>query len=74
MKEQAKDFGTNKQWKELGSDVSKLRGKIDNLDVAWARVDAKLNDLVSLAETARLLTYVGVIAVMTTLLLNQYFG
>lgn len=68
----AENFGTNNKWKELGSDVSKLRGKVDNLDVAWASVDAKLNDLVSLAETARLITYVTVFVLMVTLLVKSF--
>jgi len=61
-------------WQELGRDVTKLRHKVDSLDKSWEQVDQKLNELVHLAEIARLLTYVGIIAVMTTLLLNQYFG
>ena len=61
-------------WQELGRDVTKLRHKVDNLDKSWEQVDRKLNELVQLAEFARLLTYVAIIAVMTTLLLNQYFG
>jgi len=61
-------------WQELGRDVTKLRHKVDNLDKSWERVDQKLNELVELAEVARLLTYVGIIAVMTTLLFNHFFG
>jgi len=61
-------------WQELGRDVTKLRHKVDNLDKSWERVDKKLNELVELAEVARLLTYVGIIAVMTTLLFNHFFG
>lgn len=61
-------------WQELGRDVTKLRHKVDNLDKSWERVDQKLNELVELAEVARLLTYIGIIAVMTTLLFNHFFG
>ena len=59
-------------WQELGRDVTKLRHKVDNLDKAWNRLDTKLNDLVQLAETARLITYGSIILVMVVLLVRQF--
>ena len=59
-------------WQELGRDVTKLRHKVDNLDKAWDRLDTKLNDLVQLAETARLITYGSIILVMVVLLVRQF--
>lgn len=62
----------NRQWQELGHDVTTLRGKVDVLDVKFEQVDTKLKDLIALAETARLITYLGVILVMVTLLINHW--
>ena len=57
---------------ELGRDVTKLRHKVDNLDKAWDSLDKKLNELVQLAETARLITYGSIILVMVVLLVKHF--
>lgn len=59
-------------WQELGHNVTKLRHKVDNLDKAWDRLDTKLNELVQLAETARLITYGSIILVMIVLLVKHF--
>lgn len=59
-------------WQELRHNVTKLRHKVDNLDKAWDRLDTKLNELVQLAETARLITYGSIILVMVVLLVKHF--
>ena len=59
-------------WQDLGRDVTKLRHKVDTLDRAWEKVDRKLNDLVNLAETAKLITFLCIFSLMLGLLLRHF--
>ena len=72
MKQEEKNFGTRTKWVELGKDITKLRNKTDDLDLAFTRVSVKLDELVALAETARLITYLGVIIILVTLLVKHW--
>ena len=72
MKEQAKDFGTSRQWKTLGSDITILRGKLESLDVKIDEVHRKSRELVNFIDTVKLLTFTAIILVMLTLLLNHW--
>jgi uncharacterized protein (DUF3084 family) len=60
------------KWNDLQSSVTKLKGKVDDLDVSWAKVDQKLNELVELAETARLIVYLTVFIGMITMLVHNF--
>lgn len=72
MKQETKDFGTRTKWVELGKDITKLRNKTDDLDLAFTRVSVKLDELVALAETARLITYISILGLMVTLLIKYW--
>jgi len=50
MKQETKDFGTRTKWVELGKDITKLRNKTDDLDLAFTRVSVKLDELFALSK------------------------
>lgn len=73
MAEQVKNFGTNAQWKQLGSDITTLRGKLEVLDVKIDEVHRKSRELVNFMDSVRLVTFVSIFLVMITLLV-KYIG
>lgn len=74
MKEQAKDFGTHKQWQELGHDMTLLRGKVDVLDVKIDNVNRQAEELARFTDTIRIITFTAIMFLMTYLLVNQFIG
>jgi len=81
MKEQVKNFGTNRQWQELGSDMTKLRGKVDVLSVKIDDVQRHAQELAQFTDTIKVLTFTGILFLMTYLLVVyakyltvSYFG
>jgi len=81
MKEQVKNFGTNRQWQELGSDMTKLRGKVDVLSVKIDDVQRHAQELARFTDTIKVLTFTGILFLMTYLLVVyakyltvSYFG
>ena len=74
MKVEAKDFGTNRQWKELGSDMTKLRGKADALSVKVDDVHRQVHELLRFIDTLRVITLTGIMFLMAYLLVNQFIG
>lgn len=60
------------KWTNLQSSVTRLKGKVDDLDTAWSKVDRKLNELVELAETAKLIVYLTVFIGMITILIHNF--
>jgi len=73
MKEQVKNFGTNRQWQELGSDMTKLRGKVDVLSVKIDDVQRHAQELARFTDAIRIVTFTAIMFLMTYLLV-QYFG
>lgn len=73
MTEQVKNFGTNAQWKKLGSDITTLRGKLEVLDVKIDEVHRKSRELINFMDSVRLVTFVSIFLVMITLLV-KYIG
>ena len=74
MKEQAKDFGTNRQWKELGGDMTKLRGKVDVLSVKIDDVQRHAQELARFIDAIRIITFTAVMFLMAYLLVTQFIG
>jgi len=74
MKVEAKDFGTNRQWKELGSDVAKLKGKMDSLAVKVESVHSSAYELLRFIDTVKVITLTAIMFLMTYLLVNQFIG
>jgi len=73
MKEQAKDFGTNRQWKELGSDIAKLKGNLNVLNVKLDDVQRHAQELARFIDAVRIVTFTAIMFLMTYLLV-QYIG
>ena len=74
MKTPVENFGTRKQWQELGSDMTKLRGKIDVLDVKIDNVNRQAEELARFTDTIRIVTFTAIMFLMTYLLVNQFIG
>ena len=74
MKVEAKDFGTNRQWKELGSDMSELRGKVDVLAVKIDNVNRQAEELARFTDSIRIVTFTAMMFLMAYLLVNQFIG
>jgi len=74
MKVEAKDFGTNRQWKELGSDMSELRGKVDVLAVKVESVHSSAHELLRFIDTVKVITLTAIMFLMTYLLVTQFIG
>jgi hypothetical protein len=74
MKVEAKDFGTNRQWKELGSDMTKLRGKVDVLSVKIDDVQRHAQELARFTDAIRIVTFTAIMFLMTYLLVTQFIG
>jgi len=74
MKVEAKDFGTNRQWKELGSDMSKLRGKVDVLAVKIDNVNRQAEELARFTDSIRIVTFTAIMFLMAYLLVTQFIG
>jgi len=74
MKVEAKDFGTNRQWKELGSDMSELRGKVDVLAVKIDNVNRQAEELARFTDSIRIVTFTAIMFLMTYLLVTQFIG
>ena len=73
MKEQAKDFGTRKQWQELGRDITLLRGNVDVLNVKLDNVNRQAEELARFTDAIRIVTFTAIMFLMTYLLVG-YFG
>ena len=73
MKVEAKDFGTHKQWQELGSDIAKLKGKMESLAVKVDSVHSSAHELLRFIDTVKVITLTAIMFLMTYLLV-QYFG
>ena len=73
MKEQAKDFGTRKQWQELGRDITLLRGNVDVLNVKLDSVSRQAEELARFTDAIRIVTFTAIMFLMTYLLVG-YFG
>lgn len=71
MKTQVENFGTNRQWKALGSDISKLKGKLEVLDVKIDEVNRKARELADFTDNLKLMTLVILALAMFTLLINN---
>jgi len=71
MKTQVENFGTNQQWKALGSDISKLKGKLEVLDVKIDEVNRKARELADFTDNLKLMTLVILALAMFTLLINN---
>jgi hypothetical protein len=74
MKVEAKDFGTNRQWKELGSDMSELRGKVDVLAVKIDNVNRQAEELARFTDSIRIVTFTAIMFLMAYLLVTQFIG
>ena len=74
MKVEAKDFGTRKQWQELGSDMTKLRGKVDVLAVKIDNVQRHAQELARFTDSIRIVTFTAIMFLMTYLLVTQFIG
>jgi len=70
MKTEVKGFGTSQQWKTLGSDVSKLKGKLEVLDVKIDEVNRKARELADFTDSLKLMSLVILLLAMITLLIN----
>ena len=73
MKTQVENFGTNRQWKSLGSDISKLKGKLEVLDVKIDEVNRKARELADFTDSLKLMSLVILLLAMVTMLIN-YIG
>jgi|DEB0MinimDraft_4_1074332.scaffolds.fasta_scaffold373333_1 hypothetical protein len=74
MKVEAKDFGTNQQWKALGSDIAKLKGDVDCLAVKVDRVHSSAHELLRFIDTVKVITLTAIMFLMTYLLVTQFIG
>lgn len=73
MKTEVENFGTNKQWKALGSDIVKLKGKLEVLDVKIDEVHRKARELADFTDNLKLMSLVLLLLAMVTMLIN-YIG
>jgi len=73
MKTPVENFGTRKQWQELGRDMTLLRGKVDVLDVKIDNVNRQAEELARFTDAIRIVTFTAIMFLMTYLLV-QYFG
>lgn len=73
MKKSVENFGTNTQWRELGSSMTELRGKTDRLKVKVDDVHRQVSELAQFVDTVRILTFTGIMFLMGYLLVG-YFG